>query len=403
MSLYGDSGNSFKNNPIANFFAGIGQFGKKFGEVSQQTQKAQVNPYGSTSYKAPTSTPKATSGAGFGSGPRSADGRDGWDGKRGPGTVTTPGGGGGGGYGAPAGDPTAAMFDPLFALLKKQREAADSRYAANKGEIENIFGQLSSARRSDVASTTAAYNALSSAAASRSNAVNTNIDAAEAARLSGNEAVLQSLGLGDVSSARLGDVASEQAATAKNVEGLNSANWQGLLGAMGANAQDIISQDVQSYGYQQARDIQDLQRNLQNYQQGLDTQEFQTTAKAAEAKFQYGENQKAAQASAAAAFANARNAADKFAAEQAQELLKNADPLTRAIARGTQAGYPNFNPTKVEQAYFNWMSTRGTSPTSAGVTQWNKLSATADATKYAGGQLSEREMGALIEAIGSSF
>lgn len=95
-----------------------------------------------------------------------------------------------GGPGGPTADPTAAMFNPLFDLLKKQREAADSRYAANKGEIENIFGQLSSARRSDVASTTAAYNALSGAAASRSTAVNAGIDASEAARLSGNEAVL---------------------------------------------------------------------------------------------------------------------------------------------------------------------------------------------------------------------
>ena len=399
MSLYGDTGNSFKNNPIADFFAGLGQFGKKFGEVSQQTQRAQVNPYGSTSYKAPTPTPKVT--------PRqlpgTADAMARRAGEVMPGAVTTPGGGGGGGYGAPAGDPTAAIFDPLFALIEKQRAAANSRYAANKGEIENIFGQLTTARRSDVASTTAAYNALSSAAAARSTAVNTGIDASEAARLSGNEAVLQSMGLGDVSSARLGDVASEQAASAKNVEGVNSANWQGLLSAMGANAQDVISQDVQNYGYQQGRDIQSLQRDLQNYQQSLDTGEFQTRAKAAEAKFQYGESQKAAQASAAAALANAKNAADKFAAEQAQELLKNADPLTRAIARGTQAGYPNFNPTKVEQAYFNWMSTRGTSPTSAGLTQWNKVAATADATKYAGGQLSEREMGALIEAIASSF
>ena len=320
-----------------------------------------------------------------------------------PGVTPAPSGGGGGGGGAPTGDPTAAIFDPLFALIEKQRAAANSRYAANKGEIENIFGQLTTARRSDVASTTAAYNALSSAAAARSTAVNTGIDASEAARLSGNEAVLQSMGLGDVSSARLGDVASEQAASAKNVEGVNSANWQGLLSAMGANAQDVISQDVQSYGYQQGRDIQSLQRDLQGYQQSLDTGEFQTRAKAAEAKFQYGESQKAAQASAAAAFANAKNAADKFAAEQAQELLKNADPLTKAIATGVNAKYPNFDGTKIQQAYFNWMSTRGTSPTSAGVTQWNKGSAIADAVKYVGDQLSDVEKSALIQAIGNSF
>ena len=304
---------------------------------------------------------------------------------------------------APAADPTAAMFNPLFDLIKKQREAADSRYAANKGEIENIFGQLTTARRSDVASTTAAYNALSGAASSRSTAVNAGIDASEAARLSGNEAVLQSMGLGDVSSARLGDVASEQAASAKNVEGVNSANWQGLLSAMGANAQDVISQDVQSYGYQQGRDIQSLQRDLQSYQQSLDTGEFQTTAKAAEAKFQYGESQKAAQAAAAAAEASATNSADRDAAKQAQELLKNADPLTRAIARGVQLGYGNFDPDKIQAAYNAWMVNRGAKPSAAGVLKWDKFSAQADAVTYSGTQLSREEQGALVEAIFSSF
>ena len=402
MSLYGDTGNSFKNNPIADFFAGLGQFGKKFGEVSQQTQRAQVNPYGVPAKPAPPK-PGAGTGTGFGSGPRSADGRDGWDGKR-VGVVTpAPTVPGPGGPGAPAGDPTAAIFDPLFALIEKQRAAANSRYAANKGEIENIFGQLTTARRSDVASTTAAYNALSSAAAARSTAVNTGIDASEAARLSGNEAVLQSMGLGDVSSARLGDVASEQAASAKNIEGVNSANWQGLLSAMGANAQDVISQDVQSYGYQQGRDIQSLQRDLQGYQQSLDTGEFQTTAKAAEAKFQYGESQKAAQAAAAAAEASATNSADREAAKQAQELLKNADPLTRAIARGVQLGYGNFNPDKIQAAYNAWMVNRGAKPSVAGVLKWDKFSAQADAVTYSGTQLSREEQGALVDAISSSF
>jgi hypothetical protein len=392
MSMYGDW--SAQKNWLSDVGKNINAFGNKFAQSYGQLS----NPYGAKP-AAPQPTATAPKTIVNRPTPNQVDYRS-KTGQWAPPAPTVPGPGG---SGAPAGDPTAAIFDPLFALIEKQRAAANSRYAANKGEIENIFGQLTTARRSDVASTTAAYNALSSAAAARSTAVNTGIDASEAARLSGNEAVLQSMGLGDVSSARLGDVASEQAASAKNVEGVNSANWQGLLSAMGANAQDVISQDVQSYGYQQGRDIQSLQRDLQGYQQSLDTGEFQTRAKAAEAKFQYGESQKAAQASAAAAFANAKNAADKFAAEQAQELLKNADPLTRAIARGTQAGYPNFNPTKVEQAYFNWMSTRGTSPTSAGLTQWNKVAATADATKYAGGQLSEREMGALIEAIASSF
>lgn len=312
----------------------------------------------------------------------------------------TPGGNAGG-------SPINKMFDPLFKMIESQRAAADARYAANQGNIETIFGQLTSARRDDVDSTTKAYKALSDAASARSTAVSGNIDASEAARLSGNDAVLQSLGLSDVASARMGDVASEQAATAKNVEGLNSSNWQGMLSAMGANAQDVISQDVQSYGYQKARDINALSGDLQNYQQALDTRQFETQAEKAQVKFQFNQAQKAAQAAAAAsaarASASAANSADRAATARAQELLKYADPLTKAIARGVEAGYPNFNSTKVQQAYNSWMVNRGTSPTSAGVAKWDRLSATADALKYAGDQLSDQEKGALNEAIGNSF
>ncbi len=108
----------------------------------------------------------------------------------------TPGGGG----------PINKMFDPLFKMIESQRMAADARYAANQGNIETIYGQLTSARRNDVASTTSAYKALSDAASARSTAVSGNIDASEAARLSANDAVLQSMGLSDVASASVDNV-----------------------------------------------------------------------------------------------------------------------------------------------------------------------------------------------------
>jgi hypothetical protein len=412
MSLYGNTGNSFKNNPIADFFAGLGQFGKKFGEVSQQTQKAQVNPYGGAST---TKAPTKTTLSGITEAQRRAivaDKKTGYGlaaGSKPTGTGAkltaaqrfgTPGGNAGGG-------PINNMFDPLFKMIESQRAAADARYAANQGNIETIYGQLTSARRDDVDSTTKAYKALSDAASARSTAVSGNIDSSEAARLSANDAVLQSLGLSDVASARMGDVASEQAATAKSVEGLNSSNWQGMLSAMGANAQDVISQDVNSYGYQQARDINALSSDLQNYQQALDTRQFETQAEKGQAKFQFNQAQKAAQAAAAAsaarASASAANSADRAATARAQELLKYADPLTKAITRGVELGYGDFNPTKVQDAYNNWMINRGTSPTAAGVAKWNKLSATADALKYAGDQLSNDEKRALQEAIGNSY
>jgi hypothetical protein len=305
----------------------------------------------------------------------------------------TPGGGG----------PINKMFDPLFKMIESQRMAADARYAANQGNIETIYGQLTSARRNDVASTTSAYKALSDAASARSTAVSGNIDASEAARLAANDAVLQSMGLSDVASARMGDVASEQAATAKNVEGLNSSNWQGLLSAMGANAQDVISQDVQSYGYQKARDINALSGDLQNYQQSLDTRQFETQADKGQAKFKFDQAQKAAQASAAAAAARATNAADKAAAARVQELIGSADPLTRALATGNGLGLTTVNVDKIQTAYNSWMIDRGSSPRLAGLSTWSKVTATGDALKYTQGQLNMDEQRVLNDAISNSF
>jgi len=400
---------------------GLGNFGKYF---TPQGVKPKVTPQGPTGgrrfYQSPsdisgrTPTGIGASGLGMTEAQRRAITQDK---KQGYGMAPTPGPTGSGNltaaqrFGTPGGNagggPINKMFDPLFKMIESQRAAADARYAANQGNIETIYGQLTSARRNDVASTTSAYKALSDAASARSTAVSKNIDASEAARLSANDAVLQSMGLSDVASARMGDVASEQAATAKSVEGLNSSNWQGLLSAMGANAQDVISQDINSYGYQQIRDVRDLQRDLQNYQQSLDARQFETQADKGQAKFQYNQAQKAAQASAAAAAAraaaSAANSADRAAAARVQELLKYADPLTKAIDRGIGLGYVNFDSQKVQDAYNSWMINRGAKPTEAGRTGWNKGSAIADATAYAEGQLSDDEKRALRDAIGNSY
>jgi hypothetical protein len=83
--------------------------------------------------------------------------------------------------------------------------------------------------------------------------------------------------------------------------------------------------------------------------------------------------------------------------------LDNADPLTRATSRGIELGYVNFDPVKVQDAYNGWMINRGTKPTDAGRTSWDRGSAIADAISYVGTQLSNDELRALQDAIGNSY
>jgi hypothetical protein len=137
--------------------------------------------------------------------------------------------------------------------------------------------------------------------------------------------------------------------------------------------------------------------------QDLGQQRGELRSERAKARFDYQQAQQRAAAAAAAAQQRATNSADRAAAARAQDLLDKSDPLTKAISRGVELGYVNFDAKKVQDAYNGWMVNRGTTPTAAGRTSWNKGSAIADAIKYAGDQLSDDEKRALQEAIGNSY
>jgi hypothetical protein len=310
--------------------------------------------------------------------------------------------GGPGGMGQPAVNPIDALFAPMFQSLSQREQTANQRYEANKQQVTNIYGQITGARTADIATTGEAFRRLSDAASARSTAVNTSIDESEAARLRNNQAALESMGIGGLSTSQ-GDIASQGAAMAKNTNQLNAENWQGLLTAMGANAQDIARADVTGFNYRMGEDLGQLRGSREEFLQGLEQERFGLTAQQAQATFDFQQQQQAAAASAAAAARSATNAADRAAAERAQDLLDNADPLTRATSRGIELGYVNFDPVKVQDAYNGWMINRGTKPTDAGRTSWDRGSAIADAISYAGTQLSNDELRALQDAIGNSY
>lgn len=260
---------------------------------------------------------------------------------------TPPGGGGGGGI--------SDIFGPLFQALDQQRANAQSRYTANVGQIENIYGQLIGARSADINSIEKAYSRLQEAAATRGEGTISGMQGREATRQTQNQAVLQSMGVGDIGSATQ-DVASEASAAAQDVAALNQSNWAGMLDAMGATSQDIARADITSYGYRQGEDIAKLQGAKEDYLQNIADQEF-------ELKFQQQQAKLAAQQAAAAAQAKAEQDA-QYQAQKAQEqqfeltldYLKNAPPLERAL--GEEALYRGGlgSSGNVESAFNTWLS-----------------------------------------------
>jgi hypothetical protein len=247
-----------------------------------------------------------------------------------------PGGGGGGG-----GSGLDKVFAPLFAALDQQRANANSRYTANSGQITNIYGQLIGARTDDVDSINTAYERLQTAAASRGADTLSGMADRETNRVSQNQAVLGSMGLGDLGTAG-NDVASAGAQAAQDTEAANQSNWSGMLDAMNATSQDIARADATSFGYRQGEDIARLQGAKEDYLQGVDQQSFGLQQQQAQAEYEYKQSQQAAAASAAAAQRKADqdaiNAANKMDQQNLEAYLDNADPFTRGAFLASRAG-----------------------------------------------------------------
>jgi hypothetical protein len=274
---------------------------------------------------------------------------------------------------------------------------ANQRYEANSQQVTNIYGQITGARTQDIGALETAFKRLVDAASTRSTAVNTQIDTSEAARLAGNQAALQSMGLEGLSTSQ-GDIASQGAALAKQTNTLNAENWQNLLKASGVNAQEIARADVAGFNYAMMEDLGQLRGAREEFAQDLGQQRFELKSKKAQATFEYQQAQQKAAAAAQAAKQRAKADKADVLAQQEAEALKASGPVTTTINNYVRLGL--LDPTsaaKVQNVVTEWY--QNVPPPTAG--KWNRSSATNSILSLAGASLSEPEKAA-IQAIFSN-
>jgi len=309
-----------------------------------------------------------------------------------PGPVA-PGGLDGFGGGAPRENPIDALFAPMFESLDQRERLANQRYEANREQVTNIYGQITGARTADIATTGEAYKNLTDAASARSTAVNTSIDESEAARLRNNQAALESMGLGGLSTSQ-GDLASQGAAMAKGTNVLNAENWQGLLTAMGATSQDLARSDVTGFNYRMGEDLGQLRGARENFQENIGQERTGLLGQRAQASFDYQRAQQAAAASAAAAAQRAlADAGDSFAKQQA-DALKGSGPVTQVIANRFSLNLLSAaEAANATNAINEWFANV---PPPAGAGKWNSSSAKSSILGLGKGSLNKNEQDAIV-------
>jgi hypothetical protein len=307
--------------------------------------------------------------------------------------IKTPAPSGPGGPGGPSANPIDALFAPMFESLAQREQLANQRYEANREQVTNIYGQITGARTADIATTGEAFRRLSDAASSRSSAVNTSIDESEAARLRNNQAALESMGLGGLSTSQ-GDIASQGAAMAKNTNQLNAENWQGLLTAMGATSQDLARSDVTGFNYRMGEDLGQLRGARENFQEDIGRERTGLIGQQAQANFEY---QQARQASAAAAAAAQQRIAVETAAAASKQFaaaIESSGPLANALYNRQMAGL--LTPAeagRVSQIFAEYFLTPGTPGQNVSASEVIRTITTAGQ-----GQLSPAELGAITDA-----
>jgi hypothetical protein len=294
-------------------------------------------------------------------------------------------------------NPIQALFAPMFEDLKRQRQLANQRYEANSQQVTNIYGQITGARSADKAATETAFQRLVDAASTRSQAVNTGIDASEAARLQQNQAALQGMGLGELSTSQ-GDIASQTAAQAQQTNLLNSANWENMLRAMGATAGQQVDADVAGFNYAMAEDLGRLRGAREEFAQELGQQRGQLRSQRAQATFEYQQAQQQAAASARAAEQRAAMQMATEAQKQAAKALKESGPVISTVNTLVgNGGLPDpASGARVIQTINEWFENV---PHPAGpMGRWNAGTAKNSILSIAGPTLSNAEKTA-IEAV----
>lgn len=197
---------------------------------------------------------------------------------------------------------------------------------------------------------------MQEAAASRGESTLGKMAQREQQRQTQNEAVLQSMGVGDIGSAT-DDVAAQAAAVAQDVEMMNQSNWSGMLDVMGKTSEELARADITSYGYRQGEDIARLQAAKEDYLQNVADQEFQLKFEEQQAKLAAAQAAAAAQARAEQAAAEAAAKAQEQQFEMSLDYIQTLPPVERAA--GEEALYREFSPqskSNIEQAYNDWLT-----------------------------------------------
>lgn len=283
-----------------------------------------------------------------------------------PAAPSGPGGMGG------AANPINALFAPMFQSLRQQKQMANKRYEANSQQVTNIYGQITGARTQDIGALETAFKRLVDAASTRSTAVNTQIDTAEAARLAGNQAALQSMGLEGLSTSQ-GDIASQGAALAQQTNTLNAENWQNLLRASGVNAQEIARADVAGYNYAMMEDLGQLRGAREEFAQDLGQQRFELKSKKAQANFEYQQAQQRAAAAAKEAKQRARFEAASAAQKAQDEALAGTGRALPIVNNFVKTEYINPTSGKKVLDFMTEFWTNAQLP--AGATKWTTSAA----------------------------
>jgi hypothetical protein len=273
----------------------------------------------------------------------------------------------------------------MFEDLRRQRQLANQRYEANRNQVTNIYGQITGARSADKAASETAFQRLIDAAATRSTAVNTGIDASEAARLKQNQAALQGMGLEGLSTSQ-GDIASQTAAQAKQTNDLNAANWAGMLSAMQGTAAEQVDADVAAFNFARMEDLGQLRGAREEFAQELGQQRGELRSQRAQATFEYQQAQQRAAAAAAAAQQRNATAQEKAAAA----ALKRSGPVIGGVAIALKDGFLDNTEsgTKLTTLFTEFL-TMGTPP--AGETRFNPTTARRAFFEATQGQLNAKE------------
>lgn len=301
----------------------------------------------------------------------------------------------------PSGPSVSSVFAPLFDALNQQRRNAESRYGANAGQIQNIYGQIIGARRADVDDIQEAYSRLQAAAAARGESTLGKMEQREMQRQAESQQVLGSMGVGDIASAT-DNVATESAAVARDVELMNQSNWAGMLDVMGKTSEELARADVTSYGYRQMEDIAKLQGAKEDYLNEVANQEFELKFQEQQAKLAAAQAAAQAKAEAEAAAAKQQAEAQQLQSEQTLDYLRTADPLTRAV--GEEAFYRGLSPqdrAAIETAYRTFLADPEIKLGQYGTTAQEAL-ARINSDAYAG-QLSPQASATLAKAVLYTF